>query len=314
MKFIIIFILLIISNLVLSQTNGDISFYPLHIGDFWQYKGFEKDDIGRIKSEWIAYKKVVGDTILSNGKKYFVINENKFPTPNFSTGYKFIRIDSTNGNIYGMNVDQYEIMIDSLNSQNGDLVKKCFISSLKDTLLLGVKGKIRKIRPICISSNSYSGFDLFSGIGETMRYYDDIYVTWIHYECNLVYAKINGKEFGTYLKNSEENFPTEIMLNQNFPNPFNPTTVIRYTISPINLRQGSSNYEFLVTLKVYDLLGKEVVTLVDEYQKPGIYNYQFSISNYQLTSGIYFYRLNISNTSLGSIQVFSQTKKMVFIK
>lgn len=314
MKVRIIFLLLIISNFVFTQTSKDLSFYPLHIGDFWQYKGYEKDDVGRIKSEWIAYKKIIGDTILSNGKKYFVINECKFPTPYFSTGYKFIRLDSTNGNIYGIKVEPYEILIDSLYSQDGDMINKCFRSALKDTLLFGEKRKIRKIRPTCTSSTSYSGFDLLSGIGENMRYYEDIFVSWIHYECNLVYAKINGKEFGTNLKNSEENFPTEIMLYQNFPNPFNPTTVISYTISPIYHGQSSASYEFHVTLKVYDLLGKEVATLVDEYQKPSIYNYQFSISNYQLTSGVYYYRLNISNTSSGSLQVFSQTKKMLFIK
>jgi hypothetical protein len=61
-----------------------------------------------------------------------------------------------------------------------------------------------------------------------------------------------------------------------------------------------------VTLKVYDILGREVATLVNEYQKPGIYNYQFSISNYQLSSGVYFYQLKAGN--------FIQTRKMVIIK
>jgi len=61
-----------------------------------------------------------------------------------------------------------------------------------------------------------------------------------------------------------------------------------------------------VTLKVYDMLGREVATLVNEYQKPGIYNYKFSIDNYQLPSGIYIYQLKAGN--------FIETKKLMILK
>ncbi|KAF0148911.1 MAG: hypothetical protein FD143_2824 [Ignavibacteria bacterium] len=109
--------------------------------------------------------------------------------------------------------------------------------------------------------------------------------------------------------------PTTYSLAQNYPNPFNPTTTISY-----NLQAAS-----YVTLKVYDVLGGEVATLVDVFQNAGIYNSQFSIRHTnsprstrvgagQLSSGIYFYRLTARSPSAGSGHSFVQTKKMVLTK
>jgi hypothetical protein len=88
--------------------------------------------------------------------------------------------------------------------------------------------------------------------------------------------------------------PDAFVLDQNYPNPFNPSTVISYQL-PV-----SSN----VTLNVYDLLGNEVATLVDEYKPAGKYNIEFSAAG--LTSGIYFYGLKTGE--------YASTKKMLLIK
>jgi hypothetical protein len=93
-----------------------------------------------------------------------------------------------------------------------------------------------------------------------------------------------------------EELPTNFQLNQNYPNPFNPETTIGYQISTVSH----------VTLKVYDLLGREVAILVDEVQQPGIYNSKFSILNSQISSSIYFYRLHAGD--------YVQTKKMVLLR
>jgi hypothetical protein len=102
--------------------------------------------------------------------------------------------------------------------------------------------------------------------------------------------------------------PTEFALHQNYPNPFNPETTISYKLS------GISN----VNLKVYDLLGKEVATLVNEVQQPGMYNVKFSMNSSpstftrpwrassSLSSAVYFYKLQAGD--------FVQTKKMVLMK
>ena len=90
--------------------------------------------------------------------------------------------------------------------------------------------------------------------------------------------------------------PTDFALQQNYPNPFNPTTSIQYSVS--------SNQ--FVSLKIYDVLGNEVATLVNEEKQPGVYNYELEIINYELTSGVYFYQLRSGN--------FVQTKKMIVLK
>ncbi|MDP2208010.1 MAG: T9SS type A sorting domain-containing protein, partial [Bacteroidota bacterium] len=85
-----------------------------------------------------------------------------------------------------------------------------------------------------------------------------------------------------------EALPKQYSLSQNYPNPFNPVTVINYQLPPTAV---GDNW---VTLKVYNLLGQEVATLVDENKKAGNYKIQFDGS--KLASGVYFYRLVVSST------------------
>ncbi len=90
--------------------------------------------------------------------------------------------------------------------------------------------------------------------------------------------------------------PVDYCLEQNYPNPFNPSTVINYTIP----QQG------LVTLKVYNVLGKEVATLVNEQQEAGRYNIELNATKLGINSGVYFYTLEAGN--------FKSTKKMIMMK
>jgi hypothetical protein len=95
--------------------------------------------------------------------------------------------------------------------------------------------------------------------------------------------------------------PSEYRLSQNYPNPFNPVTKIRFDIA--SAKQAS----LLVTLKVYDIMGREVQTLVNESLQPGTYETTFDGSLLGgLTSGVYFYKLNIGD--------FKSVKKMVMLK
>jgi len=94
--------------------------------------------------------------------------------------------------------------------------------------------------------------------------------------------------------NSSSNFPDNYFLSQNYPNPFNPTTNIRYRLSDFGF----------ATLKVFDLLGNEVSTLVQDEKQAGSYEVEFSGEG--LTSGIYFYQLRAEN--------FIETKKMMLLK
>ncbi len=97
-------------------------------------------------------------------------------------------------------------------------------------------------------------------------------------------------------------------LKQNYPNPFNPSTKIEYTIPsltpPLSLRERVSEGQVRVTLKVYDLIGNEVATLVNEEKPTGNYEVEFDASH--LSSGIYFYQLKAGN--------YVATKKMILLR
>ncbi|MBK8944612.1 MAG: T9SS type A sorting domain-containing protein [Ignavibacteriae bacterium] len=100
--------------------------------------------------------------------------------------------------------------------------------------------------------------------------------------------------------------PEKFELSQNYPNPFNPTTKIRYSI-PINLtyRQAGEKLETAnVKIVIFNILGKEIATLVNQKQNHGNYEVTFDAS--KLNSGIYFYKLISGN--------FIETKKMIFLK
>ncbi|MBI5476247.1 MAG: T9SS type A sorting domain-containing protein [Ignavibacteriales bacterium] len=96
--------------------------------------------------------------------------------------------------------------------------------------------------------------------------------------------------------------PKEFVLHQNYPNPFNPTTVISYSL-PVDCR---------VTLKIYNLLGQEVKTLVNEYQDAGNKSVEWNANS--LPSGVYMYRLNADNPSTSSGQRFTDVKKLILMK
>lgn len=110
----------------------------------------------------------------------------------------------------------------------------------------------------------------------------------------LIVDEITFKVGGSTAVLEEEIFPSTFFLNQNYPNPFNPSTSIQYQIAGISQ----------VTLKVYDVLGNEVATLVNEAKPAGSYEVNFNAS--KLSSGIYFYRLQAGT--------FLKTKKMILMK
>ena len=106
----------------------------------------------------------------------------------------------------------------------------------------------------------------------------------------------NISDLVTGVNDNESKEPTSFKLSQNYPNPFNPTTRIKYSI-PVGVQRA-------VQLKVYDILGREVATLVNETKSAGNYEATFNASS--LASGVYFYRLRAGK--------FVQTKKMILLR
>ena len=96
------------------------------------------------------------------------------------------------------------------------------------------------------------------------------------------------------VQNNNLGVPSEFALNQNYPNPFNPTTKISFAIPQ----------ESFVTIKIYDILGKEVSKIVNQTKQAGYYSFNFDASS--LSSGMYFYKIEAGN--------FVQTKRMLLMK
>jgi hypothetical protein len=106
----------------------------------------------------------------------------------------------------------------------------------------------------------------------------------------------------TAIREKNGKTPNEYKLYQNYPNPFNPSTVISYSL----LNNGN------VSIKLYDILGKEITTLVNSFQKRGVYDFTLNMNNLNLSSGIYYYILTVNETNSG--QVYNETKVMNYIK
>jgi photosystem II stability/assembly factor-like uncharacterized protein len=122
---------------------------------------------------------------------------------------------------------------------------------------------------------------------------------------NLYCASVNGGIFYrdladlsilTNVKIESEPKPITFILNQNYPNPFNPSTIISYQIPEAGF----------VQLKIFNLIGQHITTLVDEFQQAGIYHSTFNMGKYNLPSGIYFYKIIAGR--------YSKTMKMSLMK
>jgi len=195
-----------------------------------------------------------------------------------------IEISSFNSIVKGNNVSLNWITAFELNNK-GFVIQKCSANDTLDWKEIGfVNGKGNSNYQV---SYKYNDKNLKAG----------------KYKYRLMQEDFNGNYTIIDLK-SEVNIlpPLKYELSQNYPNPFNPTTKIRFDVtngSPIMTLEDEK-----VVLKVYDVIGREVRTLVNEPLEPGTYEVSFNGSS--LNSGVYFYKLIIGN--------FVDTKKMLLIK
>ncbi len=195
----------------------------------------------------------------------------------------------------------------SLSFSNDTLKYQITVAKLSSTLThahfhlasAGANGGV--VEPINYTDSTTNSF--WTNINDTTLAHlakGDIYIN-IH-SSNFPAGEIRGQVLtfdnpGTVtavIPNTTSTLPTGFNLSQNYPNPFNPTTVIEYSLP----RSG------IVTLKVYDILGREVATLVNAKKAAG--NYQVEFNGSKLASGVYIYRLQTGN--------FSAVKKLVLLK
>jgi hypothetical protein len=261
-------------------------YYPLQTGNMWVYNMAGNANF--------KIKKVLGDSTLNN-KAYKVVETSYLPAA--TTGRRPERVDTAAGKVYGWFGDR-ELMLDNmLIPPNGKFDYRQFDSVTTGTVF-NTASSIRHVQELLFPMNPHYRYAYgFGEIYSDFTYENDIppYPAIVRY--NLVFAKIDGKEFGVNPLSIEELpviVPEEFLLSQNYPNPFNPATVINYRLPTKNL----------VTIKIYDLPGREVAVLVNEVQDAGTYSVQFLAS--ALASGIYIYHLQAGN--------FGSTKKMTLIK
>jgi photosystem II stability/assembly factor-like uncharacterized protein len=149
-----------------------------------------------------------------------------------------------------------------------------------------------------ILNTTNGGINWSSQIIDTIQslnsvYFIDVNNGWVVGDKGAILHTTNGGV--TFIEEEKTNaVPNEFLLSQNFPNPFNPNTTIKYSIPNASK----------VTIKIFDVLGKEIETLVDEEKPIGTYELKWNAT--KLSSGVYFYQLKAGD--------FIQTKKMILLK
>ena len=268
-------------------------YYPLEIGNRWDYKTFYFDYYGGNLDSSFHSVEVIGDTLFSNGKNYSVFSSYDL------IGGTFVRMDESYIYYYNTNENEEDTIINLSAELNvpyypeSEFAWSVELIEIDTVELFGISTRSLRYRMDGLILRYVSISDIFGlyhldspgeppGTGQ--------------WSTNLYFAIIDGEEYGEPVSVEDDltNLPLDLSLSQNYPNPFNPTTKITYTIP-----QSS-----FVMLKVYDVLGNEIATLINEEKPAGIYEVEFDGSD--LTSGIYFYKLRASN--------FIETKKMVMLK
>ena len=294
------------SNVVTSEI---VNLYPLAIGNRWIYLTVSVVNPNIIYG--VALNEVIGDSIAANGKLYYHLKD--------KDNHSLERVDTVDGKVYRFyehpNLPESEYVIIDLFSEVGDTLITFNPGSPGITSYLITTGidsfykwGLTRLRKNFIQ-NTYPVISHFAyGEDLGMDYYTWAMIGYsVYYERTLKGCIINGIVYGdttlTGIDDEENPIATEFRLEQNYPNPFNPSTKIKFQI-PDQVRNDNR----LVTLKVYDVLGNEIATLVNEEKPAGEYEVDFSpeTSIKQPASGIYFYQLKAGS--------FIQTKKMILLK
>lgn len=305
-----LFIIFFFSSSNFSQIDTS-DYFPLQTGNYWEYWGLDN-----WSTDWIKMTmESIDDTIMQNGNHYQLIRQTFFvDTLNpysydfyFRTNEHKVLVYTFNDSCVGSEYVMYDFNLpdssiwaicdDYFSNHKGIEATYLFYSP---PLNLEFEGKIFNWVEVNGSDTTWAPMgspyvDLIGkGIGIINRF------IWDFSSFSLYGTRINNQIYGIITSSEEEDIVADkFYLLQNYPNPFNLSTNIQYAISS---RQ-------FVTLKVYDVLGKEVATLVNEDKHAGQYESEFNIKNSRelsLPSGAYFYQLKAGD--------FIETKKMLMIK
>lgn len=282
-------------------TDSAFAFYPLNTGDVHEFYFEHLLCRSFIADSSYCSERVTGDTLMSNGKIYKVIQSNV--PAFFGSPAHYLRIDSATANVYEYEMDYdppRELLLDSLRAMvNSSFVTFRGLARCYQLDTLDLLGVHTFSKDISIDGPMGGAYRLAYGLGRIEDIAFDPFGCnefGDNYAIQLVYAKIDGKEYGTLVSVHEEPAyrPLSFELLQSYPNPFNPSTSISYSL-PKQTR---------VRLQVFNPLGQIVTTLVDQEKSPGTYTVKWDAST--RPSGLYFYRMTAGE--------FVQTKKAVHLK
>jgi photosystem II stability/assembly factor-like uncharacterized protein len=215
---------------------------------------------------------------------FFVNKDTGWSTPYYERSYVYF---TSNG---GLN---WVTKTMAYNSQNYDI---CFINPNTGWISFLSYQKIYKTTDRGVNW----GTQLVSGNSSGLLSFTDSITGWAQTSLNTISHTTNGGGPITSAIPNNNFIVADYKLYQNFPNPFNPSTSIKYYLKS----------KSFVELKIYDISGKEVFNLVSKEQGTG--DYKKSIDFKSKTSGIYFYRIIVMDNSLNT--VFTETKRMLFLK
>ena len=270
-----------------------LEFYPNNIGNSWSYRWLYYDIINNYYEAGTDEVFISKDTLINNT----IYRAVEFNYGSYNYAHYFERIDTASGNV--LRIDDLSSgetnLVDNIYAKIGDTISisnnryllycdKIVVLSIRDTMINNFQTTIREV--VGWPSNSKLYFVRNIGmLGSGKNYWIDS-------------ANVDGNVFSnigiTSIKGDHKNIISEYVLNQNYPNPFNPITTISYSL----FKSG------FVTIKIYNIVGKEIKTLVSKEESRGDHSIQFNGSN--LASGIYFYQIRTNG--------FIQTKKLMLIK
>jgi hypothetical protein len=280
-------------------------FYPLEIGNRWDYKRTYWEPGNPPVIDTFSVE-IIDDSLFQNGETYFVLNKADL------TGGIYVRADS-NFIYYYDEIDLEEDTVYRLNAQVGEewalqfgTISFIRLDSITSSSVFTIPTVLQHYRLDglilgYVSLSDFFGPVNFSSPGEPPGTSSTGII--------LIGCLIDNVQYGNPVSTEIEPAAlNKFSLSQNYPNPFNPSTKIKFTIptSPLNPSpyQGEGQRERFITLKIYDVLGNEIATLVNEVKLAGTYEVVFDGGG--LSSGIYFYQLKAGP--------FAETKKMVFLR
>ncbi|RMH97260.1 MAG: T9SS C-terminal target domain-containing protein, partial [Calditrichaeota bacterium] len=268
-------------------------FFPLEVGNLWSFEVYSGGQPQRHNME------ITGDTTFTNDHHYFLLSN-----PDVTLG-PYVRVDS--GFIYlAEQYDGAEVPVYNLNARLGETRatnwRNLFFSvTLYHVDTTTVFGRQTVVYYYGLDGLTVSEIRFSRDFGPLeIHHYGDPPNPFPVESYYLTGCIIGDSTYGTVVGiGKSEELPAQFQLLQNYPNPFNPVT---------NVEFGLPNTEW-VTLKVYDLLGREVKTLVDQRLPAGYHTVQWDGTNHagqSVVSGVYLYRLEAGN--------FVQTRKMVLLR